>query len=69
MLRLPRSVSDLVVTQAARERGIAVTALSPHYRGPARQGLLVGFGALSEERLAEAAYALAAVIREAPRVL
>jgi GntR family transcriptional regulator/MocR family aminotransferase len=69
LLRLPRGVSDLVVTQAARERGIAVTALSPHYRGPARQGLLVGFGALSDERLAEAAYALAAVIREAPRVL
>jgi GntR family transcriptional regulator / MocR family aminotransferase len=69
LLRLPRGVSDLEVTQAARENEIAVTALSPHYRGLARQGLLVGFGALSEERLAKAAHALATVIRAAPRVL
>ncbi len=69
LLRLPGGVSDLVVAQAARSRGIAVTALSPHYRGLARSGLLIGFGALPEEQLAEAAHALAAVIREAARVL
>jgi GntR family transcriptional regulator/MocR family aminotransferase len=69
LLRLPDGVSDLAVAEAARDRGVAVTALSPHYRGAARQGLLVGFGALSEERLTEAAYALVAAIRKASRVL
>jgi GntR family transcriptional regulator/MocR family aminotransferase len=69
LLRLPEGVSDLAVAHAARDRGIAVTALSPHYRGAARQGLLVGFGAHPEEVLTGAARTLAAAIREAPRVL
>jgi GntR family transcriptional regulator/MocR family aminotransferase len=69
LLRLPQGVSDLEVVSAARERGVAVTALSPHYRGPARDGLLVGFGALPEERLTEAATALTAAIRDLERVL
>jgi GntR family transcriptional regulator/MocR family aminotransferase len=69
LLRLPAGVSDREVVHAARERSVAVTALSPHYRGPARDGLLVGFGALPEERMAEAASALAAAIRDVERVL
>jgi GntR family transcriptional regulator/MocR family aminotransferase len=69
LLRLPAGVADVEVVRAARRRGVAVTALSPHYRGPARDGLLVGFGALPEEQLREAADALAAVIHEARRVL
>jgi GntR family transcriptional regulator/MocR family aminotransferase len=69
LLRLPQGVSDLEVVRAACERGVAVTALSPHYRGPARDGLLVGFGAVPEERLPEAATALTAAIRDVERVL
>lgn len=69
LLRLPHGVSDRAIAHTARERGIAVTALSPHYRGPARDGLLIGFGAHGEEQLREAAHALAAVIRERGRVL
>jgi GntR family transcriptional regulator / MocR family aminotransferase len=69
LLRLPEGVADLVVSRAARSRGIAVAALSPHYRGPARNGLLVGFGARPEAQLRAAAHALAAVIRETARVL
>jgi GntR family transcriptional regulator / MocR family aminotransferase len=69
MLRLPAGVADVEVVRAARRRGVAVTALSPHYRGPARNGLLVGFGALPEEELGEAAHALVAAIREMERVL
>jgi GntR family transcriptional regulator/MocR family aminotransferase len=69
LLRLPDGLWDLAVADAARDRGVAVTALSPHYRGPARQGLLVGFGAHPEEVLTEAARALAMAIRESSRVL
>jgi GntR family transcriptional regulator/MocR family aminotransferase len=69
LLRLPEDVADLAVAAAARERGVVVTALSPHYRGAARQGLLVGFGAHPEEVLIEAARTLATAIREVSRVL
>jgi GntR family transcriptional regulator/MocR family aminotransferase len=69
LLRLPPGVTDEEVVREARGQGIAVAALSPHYRGSARNGLLVGFGAHPEERLREAANALAALIRQAPRVL
>jgi GntR family transcriptional regulator/MocR family aminotransferase len=69
LLRLPDGVSDLAVAHAARERGVAVTALSPHYRGLAHQGLLVGFGAHPEDILSEAARELAAAIHVASRML
>jgi GntR family transcriptional regulator/MocR family aminotransferase len=69
LLGLPAGVSDLEIVRAARAQGVAVTALSPHFRGPAQNGLLVGFGAHPEDQLRAAARILANVIRAAGHVL
>jgi GntR family transcriptional regulator/MocR family aminotransferase len=68
LLGLPAGANDVAVSAAAREQGIGVTPLSPHYFHQARSGLLLGFGAMSEEQLARGIERLAPLIeREVAR--
>ncbi len=70
---LPAGADDLALEREARRVGVALTALSPHYRpidrpddrlnDHQRPGLLLGFGALDEDRLRHAVRLLAPLIR------
>jgi GntR family transcriptional regulator/MocR family aminotransferase len=62
---LPDGVDDVRLASEARAEGLAITPLSPHYRGRPRRGLLLGFGALDEARLAEGVRRLAPVVHTA----
>jgi GntR family transcriptional regulator / MocR family aminotransferase len=62
---LPAGVDDVGIASEAQRRGIALTSLSPHYQSMPRPGLLMGFGALDETRLAEGVRLLAPLIRGA----
>ncbi|HEX9037618.1 MAG TPA: PLP-dependent aminotransferase family protein [Ktedonobacterales bacterium] len=64
---LPNGVDDVALTDRARQEGLAIAPLSPHYQNLAlmRPGLLLGFGALDEERLRAGVRALAPFVREA----
>jgi GntR family transcriptional regulator/MocR family aminotransferase len=72
LARLRDGADDVALEYAARGAGVAVNALSPHFRPPnhpesARRvssGLLLGFGALDEEHLRQAARLLAPLIRQ-----
>ncbi|WIG60814.1 MAG: Transcriptional regulator, GntR family domain / Aspartate aminotransferase [Ktedonobacterales bacterium] len=63
LARLPAGVDDMALTEEARTVGLALSPLSPHYRAAAQPGLLLGFGALDEERLAEGVRLLAPLVR------
>lgn len=62
---LPAGVDDVALANAALAVGVAVTPLSPHYAAAARSGLLLGFGALPEEQLAQGIQRVAPLIRAA----
>jgi GntR family transcriptional regulator/MocR family aminotransferase len=64
-LDLPAGVDDVGLAERAREAGVGVAALSPYYLSDARPGLLLGFGAMPEERLVEGARRLAPLVRAA----
>jgi GntR family transcriptional regulator/MocR family aminotransferase len=68
---LPAGVDDVALTERARALGLAISPLSPHYQDPARSrsGLLLGFGALDEERLRAGVHLLAPLVREAVKAL
>ena len=65
LARLPDGTDDVALAARAREAGIAFTPFSPHYRTAARPGLLLGFGALDEDRLREGMRLLAPLVRQA----
>ena len=65
LARLPNGVDDLALVEAASRHGVACMPLSPHYQRAPRPGLLLGFGGMPEERLAEAVRQLAPLVREA----
>lgn len=62
---LPDAVDDVAIASQARAHGLGVTPLSPHYRADAHSGLLLGFGAMSEERLTEGMRRLAPLVASA----
>ena len=65
LARLPDGVDDLALAEAASRHGIACMPLSPHYQRAPQPGLLLGFGGMPEERLAEGVRQLAPLVREA----
>lgn len=68
---LPAGVDDVALTARARQAGLAIAPLSPHYQDPARSqsGLLLGFGAQTEERLSAGVRLLAPLVHEAVAAL
>ena len=62
---LPEGTDDVALAERAREQGLAIAPLSPHYQAQARPGLLLGFGAMGEEQLAEGVRRLAPLARAA----
>jgi GntR family transcriptional regulator/MocR family aminotransferase len=62
---LPPHVDDMALSRRARQKGMAVAPLSPHYRGASRPGMLLGFGALDEDKLREGVRRLAPLVRDA----
>jgi len=64
LARLPDGVNDMALVAEAYHHGIACMPLSPHYQGPAQPGLLLGFGGMPEERLAEGVRQLAPLVRQ-----
>jgi GntR family transcriptional regulator/MocR family aminotransferase len=60
---LPNGTDDVGITTCAQAQGMAITPLSPHYGAAPRSGLLLGFGAMDEERLAEGIHRLAPLVR------
>ena len=65
LARLPDGVDDLALAEDASQHGVACMPLSPHYQHAPRPGLLLGFGGMPEERLAEAVRQLAPLVRAA----
>ncbi|HEX6543817.1 MAG TPA: PLP-dependent aminotransferase family protein [Ktedonobacterales bacterium] len=65
LARLPEGVDDIVLTDEALRHGIACMPLSPHYQSAPRAGLLLGFGGMPEDRLAEGVRQLAPLVRGA----
>jgi GntR family transcriptional regulator/MocR family aminotransferase len=63
LARLPAGTDDVALERAALAAGVAFTALSPHYQSGGQPGLLLGFGALDEDRLREAVQILAPLVR------
>ena len=62
---LPDGTDDVGITTRAQAQGMVITPLSPHYGAAPRSGLLLGFGALDEELLAEGIHRLAPLVRAA----
>jgi GntR family transcriptional regulator / MocR family aminotransferase len=62
---LPQRVDDVTLAQTARRQGIVFMPLSLHYQSAPRSGMLLGFGALGEERLREGVRLLAPLVRAA----
>jgi len=62
---LPEGSDDVALAAAALRVGVAFTPLSPHYQAAPRPGMLLGFGALDEERLAESVRRLTPLVRAA----
>ncbi|HUY79391.1 MAG TPA: PLP-dependent aminotransferase family protein [Ktedonobacterales bacterium] len=62
---LPEGTDDVALSAAAMRVGVAFTPLSPHYQTTPRPGMLLGFGALNEEGLAESVRLLAPLVRAA----
>lgn len=65
LARLPAQVDDVALAAQARTSGIAITPLSPHYSDNPQPGLLLGFGAMHEEKLALGVHLLAPLVRDA----
>jgi len=65
LLRLDPSVDDTAIVAAAAQRGIRVRALSPLHLEPSPdRGLLLGYGRLAEDQIADAVDGLALVLRQ-----
>ncbi len=62
---LPAHVDDVALATQAQSHGIAFAPLSPHYGQSPQPGMLLGFGALNEDRIAEGITLLAPLVREA----
>jgi GntR family transcriptional regulator/MocR family aminotransferase len=62
LARLPVGVDDLALAEAASRAGVACMPLSPHYQRAPQPGLLLGFGGMPEERLAEGVRQLAPLV-------
>jgi GntR family transcriptional regulator/MocR family aminotransferase len=60
---LPAGTDDVALAEGARRAGIAVSPLSPHYATASQPGLLLGFGAMPEDRLADGVRRLAPLVR------
>ena len=65
LARLPEHVNDVAIAAQARAAGIAITPLSPHYSSNPQPGLLLGFGAMPEEKLARGVHLLAPIVHDA----
>ncbi len=66
LVGLPERVDDVELAQAAQRLGIEFTPLSPHfYSTSPKSGMLLGFGAQSEEQLADGIGLLAPLVRRA----
>lgn len=65
LARLPAHVDDIALAVQARVAGITLTPLSPHYSVNPQPGLLLGFGAMDEDRLASGVRLLAPIVRDA----
>lgn len=65
LARLPDGTDDVALARQAQTQGLGIGALSPHYQAHAQPGLLLGFGAMHEERLAEGVRRLAPLARAA----
>jgi GntR family transcriptional regulator / MocR family aminotransferase len=66
LLRLPDSVDDIAVAEAAAARGVRVEALSPMSLVAApERGLVLGYSRLPAERIEDAVEALVGILREA----
>lgn len=64
---LPTGVDDVALAVEAERTGIEFTPLSPHYGALPRPGMLLGFGAMPEEQLAEGIRMLEPIVRAAAR--
>ena len=62
---LPAGTDDVALVEQVRACGLAIAALSPHYQTQPQPGLLLGFGALNEDQLAEGVRRLAPLARAA----
>lgn len=65
LLGLPLHVDDVSLADKARAHGLGVTPLSPHYFRNPRSGLLLGFGAMDEDKLSEGVARLAPLVQRA----
>jgi GntR family transcriptional regulator / MocR family aminotransferase len=64
VLDLPDDFDDVALANEAARHGIAIRALSPMTLGGIRrQGLLLGYGKLAVERVRDAVFALAAILK------
>jgi len=62
---LPPGTDDVALAGDALRVGVSFTPLSPHYQRDPHPGMLLGFGALNEDRLAESVRLLAPLVRAA----
>lgn len=61
---LPDGMGEEDVVAAAADHGVRVAGVGPYrLAGPGRQGLILGYGDLTEGRIAEGVEALAAAVR------
>jgi GntR family transcriptional regulator / MocR family aminotransferase len=66
LLMLPDAAEDVAIANAARARGIGVSALSPlHLTAASQRGLLLGYGRLPEPSIPGAVAALSKVVLNA----
>lgn len=67
LAELPAGVDDVALARRARQAGLGIAPLSPHFQDSARSrpGLLLGFGAQDEERLRTGAHLLAPLVQAA----
>jgi GntR family transcriptional regulator/MocR family aminotransferase len=65
VVRLPDTMDDVALAQAALQQGVLVRPLSRYYHhsAPGQRGLLVGYGCITEAEIAPAFTVLAGVLR------
>lgn len=62
VLHLPEGTDDGALSEDAHRRGLSLPALSSHFIGPGRSGLLVHYGAVPGDRMDRAVRALGDVV-------
>jgi GntR family transcriptional regulator / MocR family aminotransferase len=65
LVSLPGGVDDVALAAQAQQLGIEFSPLSPHFSSGPLPGMLLGFGALHDEQLAEGVQLLAPLVRAA----